>query len=146
MGEFAARFFAIRVSGRAAAATTVVRVLFGVFFALFGLLKFVDHEFELAEFVRYGFPDSGLIVYLVGLLELGAGLMLVLGLGTRLAATGLAVVMAGAILTAGVRVGGWFHLGVAPTALAAMLYLLWARPGSRALDTRLRERVGAARR
>ncbi|WP_051581014.1 DoxX family protein [Pseudonocardia acaciae] len=134
-------FVASRVSGGAAAATAVIRVLFGLFFVFFGLLKFIAHELELAEFVRYGFPDSGLVVYLVGLLEMGAGLMLVLGLGTRLAAAGLAVVMAGAILTAGVRVGGWFHLGVAPTALAAMLYLLWAGAGSRALDGRLAGRA-----
>lgn len=138
------RFFASRVSGRVAAATTVLRVLVGAFFLLFGLLKFTQHESEMAEFVRFGFPDPSLIVYLVGLLELGAGLMLVLGIGTRLAAFGLAVNMAGAILTAGTHVGGPFHLGVAPTVLAVMLYLLWAGSGGRAFDTRLAARAEAA--
>lgn len=129
-------FFANRVTGRAAAATAALRVFSGIFFVFFGILKFTMHEFELSEFILYGLPDSSLIVYLVGLLEVVAGLMLVAGAGTRLAALGLAIVMAGAILTAGVRVGGWFHLGVAPTMLVAMLYLLWAGPGSRALDAR----------
>jgi putative oxidoreductase len=76
-------------------------------------------------------------VHLVGLLEVAAGLMLVVGLATRLAALGLAVVMAGAILTAGLTVGGPFHLGLAPALLAANVYLLVAGPGSLALDRRL---------
>jgi putative oxidoreductase len=73
-------------------------------------------------------------VNLVGLVEVVAGAMLVLGLGTRLAALGLAVVMAGAILTAGLTVGGPFHLGLAPALLAANIWLLVAGPGSPAVD------------
>lgn len=38
--------------------------------------------------------------------------------------------------TAGVRAGGWFHLGVAAAMLVAVPYLLRAGPGSRALDAR----------
>lgn len=135
-------FFASRVSGRAGVATAVVRVLAGLIFVLLSLPKFFLHDFELAEFVRFGFPYSSLIVYLVGLLELGAGLMLMVGLGTRLAALGLAVNMIGAISTAGVQVGGPFHLGLAPALLFAMLFLLWAGPGAAALD----QRLAAARR
>jgi putative oxidoreductase len=133
--------FDTRVTAWAAKVTAGIRVFTGLFFVVFALPKFLLHELELAEFVRYGFPDSSLIVYLVGLLELTAGVMLVLGAATRLAAAGLAVVMAGAILTAGVRVGGPFHLGVAPTMLAVTLYLLWAGSGSVALDQSLRRRV-----
>lgn len=137
MGSLTTSFFTSRVSGAAATVTAVIRVFAGLFFVLFALPKFLLHEFELAEFIKFGFPDSSLIVYLVGLLELVAGLMLVLGVGTRLAAAGLAVVMAGAILTAGLRVGGPFHLSVAPTLLVMMIYLLWAGSGARAMDTRL---------
>ena len=126
-----------RVSGRAAVATATVRILSGIFFMFFGLLKFVAHGFELAEFQRYGLPDSSLLVYLVGVLELGAGVMLVAGTGTRLAALALAGNMAGAILTAGVQVGGPFHLGVAPALLVAMAFLVWSGPGRAAVDHRL---------
>lgn len=126
-----------RVSNRAATATAGLRIFVGLVFLLFGALKFVFVDFELAEFVKFGFPESAVLVYLVGLLEVGAGLMLLLGLGTRLAAAALAIVMAGAILSAGLTVGGPFHLGVAPVLLIANLYLLWAGSGSRALDTRL---------
>ncbi len=48
--------------------------------------------------------------------------------------------MVGAISTAGVKVGGAFHLGVAPTLLAIMLFLVWAGSGPAALDQRLLER------
>ncbi|MEJ2862141.1 DoxX family protein [Actinomycetospora flava] len=130
----AGRFFGTRVQGRAAAATTALRIVTGLVFVLFSLPKFLRHEDELNEFVRFGLPDSSPIVYLVGTLELGAGLMLVLGLATRLAALGLALNMAGAIATAGVQVGGPFHLGVAPTLLLATLYLLWAGSGAAAID------------
>ena len=47
--------------------------------------------------------------------------MLVLGLLTRLAAAALAVNMAGAVLTAGITVGGPIHLGVAPALLVSTL-------------------------
>lgn len=126
-----------RVTGRAAVATAVVRIFAGLVFFLFGLPKFLLHDFELAEFVSYGFPDSSLIVYLVGLLEIVGGLALMVGFLTRLAALGLGVNMIGAIATAGVQVGGWFHLGVAPALLVAMLYLLWAGGGAAAVDRRL---------
>jgi putative oxidoreductase len=126
-----------RVTGRAARVTAGLRIFVGVVFVFFGGLKFLITQFEVAEFVRFGFPESALVVQLVGLLEVAAGLMLVVGLATRLAALGLAVVMAGAILTAGLSVGGPFHLGLAPALLAANLYLLVAGPGSLALDRRL---------
>jgi putative oxidoreductase len=137
------RFLGTRVDGRAAAVTAGIRILVGLAFVFFGSVKFVLTDYEVSEFVTYGLPESTVIVYLVGLLEVGAGLMLLLGAGTRLAAAGLAIVMAGAILTAGRKVGGPFHLGVAPVLLAGNLYLLWAGSGSHALDRRLAAAAGA---
>lgn len=135
------RFLSSRVHGRAAAVTAGIRVCTGLAFVFFGTVKFLITQYEVTEFVKFGFPDSAVLVYLVGLLEVGAGLMVLLGLGTRLASLALAIVMAGAILTAGLTVGGPFHLGVAPALLAASLYLLWAGSGSRAFDQRLAVRV-----
>ncbi len=129
--------FSTRVSGRAGRVTAGVRIVAGVVFLLFAIPKFAFHDLELAEFLRYGFPASSAVVYLVGLLELGAGLMLVLGLVTRVAAVAMAVNMAGAILTAGIHVGGPIHLGLAPALLVAMLVLLRVGPGAAALDGRL---------
>jgi len=53
--------------------------------------------------------------------------------------------MIGAIATAGRVEGGSFHLGVAPTLLVAMLFLLWAGPGLLAFDNRLLARVSSAK-
>jgi len=49
--------------------------------------------------------------------------------------------MAGAITTAGRIEGGPVHLLLAPTLLAAMLFLLWAGPGLRSLDARTLRRT-----
>ena len=126
-----------RVTGRAARVTAGIRIVVGVAFVFFGVVKFLITEFEVAEFVRFGFPESALVVQAVGLVEVVAGVLLVVGLGTRLAAFALAVVMAGAVLTAGLTVGGPFHLGLAPALLVANLWLLVAGSGSAALDRRL---------
>lgn len=64
------------------------------------------------------------------------GTLLVIGLLTRLAAALLAVNLVVAIATAGVMEGGAFHLGVGPSLLVAMLFLLWAGGGARSLDRR----------
>lgn len=132
-----AEFFRNRLTGRPATLTALARVLAGVAFLLFGILKFARHDAEVAEFVRYGFTEPGVIVVLVGVLEVVGGLMLVAGLGTRLAALGLAVDMIGAILTAGLAVGGPIHLGLTVVLLVVMLVLLWAGPGAASVDGRL---------
>jgi putative oxidoreductase len=138
-GPFRTRKQAISrlLDSRAGVATAVVRMLTGLVFVVFSLPKFLLHEFELAEFVRFGLPESSLLVYLVGLLELGGGVMLLAGFLTRLAAAALAANMVGAIAAAGVVVGGPIHLGLAPALLVAMVYLLWAGSGPAAVDRRL---------
>jgi putative oxidoreductase len=124
-------------SGRAAWAATAIRVTAGVLFVLFSAGKFVDHAHEAADFRRYGVPVPNVAVYAVGALELTAGVLLVLGLLTRPAALALAANLVGAIATAGRVEGGSFNLGVAPAMLVTMLVIVWAGPGSLALDERL---------
>jgi uncharacterized membrane protein YphA (DoxX/SURF4 family) len=142
MTSFAARVFEPRTHGAAAWATTAVRVLTGALFVSFSLGKFVDHAQETVDFERYGIPAPEVATYLVGTLELVCGALLVVGLLTRPAAFLLACNMVGAIATAGRVDGGSFHLGVAPTLLVAMLFLIWAGPGQLALDRTLRPRSG----
>jgi len=70
-----------------------------------------------------------------------------LGLFVRPFAFLLACNMIGAIITAGRIEGGPVHLLLAPTLLAATLFLLWAGGGPASLDGRLASRrTGAARR
>jgi len=54
--------FRTRVSGRPARITAVVRIVAGVVFVLFGVVKFIVPEYELAEFIRVGFPNLVAIV------------------------------------------------------------------------------------
>ena len=51
--------------------------------------------------------------------------------------------LVGAIATAGRVDGGSFHLGVGPTMLVAMLFLVWAGPGVLAVDRMLLLRAAA---
>lgn len=143
MTRLLAGLFRSRLSGRAALAGTVARVLAGVVFVVVSLGKFTRHDSYIEEFVSYGLPGSSLLVYLVGLLELGGGLALVAGFLTRLAALGLALNMVGAVATAGVQVGGPIHLGLAPTLALVMVFLLWAGPGPYSVDARLFGRTRA---
>ena len=120
----------------------VVRTAAGAVFVGFSFGKFVRHQAEQAAFDRYGVPFSDAATYLIGSLELAGGLALVVGLLVRPFALALACNMTGAIATAGRIDGGPVHLLLAPTLLAAMLFLLWAGPGSPALDRRLGRRGG----
>jgi putative oxidoreductase len=133
--------FGARTHGAGAWATAVVRVVTGVLFVTFSLGKFVDHAQESTDFDRYGVPAPEVATYLVGTLELLGGILLVIGLLTRPAAALLALNLVGAIATAGRVDGGSFHLGVAPTMLVAMLFLVWAGSGCLAVDRTLRQRV-----
>jgi uncharacterized membrane protein YphA (DoxX/SURF4 family) len=141
MSSFAARLVEPRTHGAAAWATTIVRVVTGALFVTFSLGKFVDHMQESADFDRYGIPAPDVATYFVGTLELVCGALLLVGLFTRPAAFLLACDMVGAIATAGRVEGGSFHLGVAPTLLVAMLFLVWAGPGRLAVDRTLQVRL-----
>jgi putative oxidoreductase len=114
-----------------------VRIATGVLFITFSIGKFADHAKEAADFDRYGVPFPDVAVYLSGTIELVCGVLLILGLLTRIAAALLAVNLVVAIATAGRVEGGSFHLGVGPAMLLAMLFLVWAGAGALALDRRL---------
>jgi putative oxidoreductase len=115
----------------------VARLVAGAIFLGFSVGKFIRHGAESAALDRYGLPYPDAFTYGVGAVELVGGAMLVLGLGTRIAALALACDMAGAITTAGRIEGGPVHLVLAPTLLVMMLLVLWIGPGARSFDRRL---------
>lgn len=121
-------------SGDAATAALVARVVAGVVFVAFGIGKFTHYDQELASFEEYGLPAPEATVYAIGVLEVVGGLMLLLGIGTRVAALLLAGNMAVAIVVSGIALGEWISLTIAPTMLLLCLFLLYVGPGRRALD------------
>jgi putative oxidoreductase len=136
--ELTELLFGTRGGPRAALPAFAIRIVSGAIFVVFGIYKFTDHGHETESFETYGLPSPSLFAYAIGVLEVGAGLLLILGLLTRPAALALAGDMVGAIVTAGRVEGGAINLGLAPALLAGMLVLLWIGPGRWALDGRLR--------
>ena len=115
-----------------------LRWLAGAVFVVFGVGKFTAHGHEVESFESYGLPAPDAFVYTVGTLEIVGGVLLLTGLLTRLVALALAGNMVGAIVASGIGEGEVVpSLTLAPALLAAMLFLLWVGPGSRALDGKL---------
>jgi len=124
-------------AGGVARAAFVLRVATGGIFAAFGVNKFTNHGSEVHSFGTYGLPSPDSFVYFIGVIETVGGVLLIIGLATKLAALVLSGDMVGAIASAGVKEGGVLNLGLAPALLATMLFLLWAGSGPAALDRRL---------
>jgi putative oxidoreductase len=116
----------------------VLRVTAGAILIGFGQSKFAHHAKEARAFDRYGLPVPEVFTYAIGSVELVGGLLLVLGLATRLVALALAGNMVGAIATGGRVDGGFVNLGLAPMLLVVMVYLVWAGAGRLSVDERLR--------
>ena len=142
MIDRALRLLLTPASGWAAVTATVVRLAAGAVFLGFGQSKFVHHARELRAFDRYGLPAPELFTYAIGSVELVGGVLLVLGLATRLVALALAGNMIGAIATGGRVDGGFVNLVLAPLLLLGMGFLVWAGAGRWSLDEVLARRRG----
>jgi putative oxidoreductase len=140
MGTLATEFFRNRVTGRPSSISTVCRVLAGIVFLMTGYLKLSDLRATQQGLVAAGFPDTIVISLLLGLLEFVGALMLLAGLGTRLAALGLGIVMIGANIANALMFPAMLPLTL--VLLVFMIYLLWAGPGAFAVDNRLSQRLG----
>ena len=133
---------ATRVEGRrGAAAVALARVAAGAVFVIFGIGKLSQHASEVESFRTYGLPSPDAFVYAIGVLEIVGGLMLIAGLGTRLAALALAGDMVGAIVVSGIEEGEIVSLTLAPAQLVTMLALLWTGPGARSADAAIARRL-----
>jgi putative oxidoreductase len=122
-----------------------IRVSAGIIFLFFGLAKFASHAAEVASFRHYPLPAPGALVYLVGVVEVGGGLLLVIGLLTRPAAMALAADMIGAIAVSGLARWEVISLTLAPLLLAAMISLIRLGAGARSLDRRMAANLSRGR-
>jgi putative oxidoreductase len=81
-------------------ATVLIRLMVGLVFLSEGILKFLQpSSLGPGRFEAIGFPMPGVLAYFVGGVEIGFGLLLVLGLLTRLAGLVLALNISVAILS-----------------------------------------------
>lgn len=93
-----------------------------VFFASGGA-KVIGLEFEIDAFTRWGYPLW--FMYLVGIIEVGGAILLLVPRLTALVAGGLAVFMLGAVATHVVH-AEWGMLVVATTILLLAAWRAWA--------------------
>jgi putative oxidoreductase len=118
------------------AVRALARVAAGIVFLVFGIGKFSQHASEVDSFEKYGLPSPDAFVYAIGVLEIGGGLLLVIGLLTRITALAMAGDMVGAIVFSGIKEGEPISLTLAPALLLVMLVLMRFGPGRPSLDER----------
>jgi putative oxidoreductase len=131
--------------GRPLWGTLALRVALAAVFIPVGLGKFVNHDAYVERFERWGFGAlAGEAALAVGVLEVGCGLMLLLGLLPRAAALALAANMVGALLTAG-RIDGGRDIWLPLVLIAALAVVVVWGGGRWALTPRAlrRGRLGS---
>ncbi len=124
----------------------LVRIAAGLIFFTQGILKFIDPSMGVVRFTRIGFPHPYFTAYFVGTFEVVCGLLLLLGLWTRLASIPLLIVITTAIATTKVpelfraNQGFWYMVGDGRTDLAmfcCLVFLILVGGGRWSLDARL---------
>ena len=91
---------ATQTSGSASAAILAGRILLAAMFVLAGFAKLTDIAGTAGWFGSIGLPAPSILAVLAGLLELVAGLAIVVGFQTRIAALALAAFTVAATLVA----------------------------------------------
>lgn len=127
------------------AAIIFVRLLIGGVFLSEGIQKFLYPDaLGVGRFVKIGIPAPAAMAPFVGVVEIGCGLLLIVGLLTRLAAIPLVVDMLVAIATTKipllVKSGFWAMAHEARTDYAMLLgciFLLLVGSGRLSLDARV---------
>jgi len=124
----------------------LVRTAVGLIFFTQGVLKYIDPNMGVVRFTRIGFSNPYFTAHLVGSVEIFCGLLLLLGLGTRVASFPLLIVIITAIATTKIpelfraNQGFWYMVSDARTdfaMLCCLIFLILTGGGSWSLDARL---------
>ena len=127
-----------------------IRLAVGLIFFTQGILKYIDPHLGVLRFARIGFPLPGFTAYFVGAFEITCGLLVLVGLFTRVACIPLLVVILTAIATTKIPElfhagqGFWFMVSDARTDFAmamSLVFLLLAGGGGLSLDLPLAMRA-----
>jgi putative oxidoreductase len=120
-----------------------IRMAVGLIFFSQGVLKYVDANLGVNRFTRIGFPHPGFTAHFVGAFEIVCGLLVLIGLFTRLAAVPLLIIICTAIATTKIpelsHSGQGFRFMVSDARtdfamLMSLLFLLMAGGGRWAVD------------
>ena len=123
----------------------LVRIAVGLIFFTQGILKYIDPNMGVVRFTRIGFPHPYFTAHFVGTFEALCGLLVLLGLWTRLVSIPLLIVITTAIATTKVpelfraNQGFWYMVSDARTDFAmfcCLLLLVSVGGGSWSLDAR----------
>ncbi len=124
----------------------LVRIAVGLIFLTQGILKYIDPNMGVVRFTRIGFPHPYFTAHLVGTFEVLCGLLVLIGLWTRLASIPLLVVITTAIASTKVpellraNQGSWYMVSDARTDFAmfcCLIFLISVGGGLWSMDTRL---------
>src|SRR5580704_7646368 len=132
-------------TGRTQAAILAIRLLVGAVFFMEGIKKFLfPDQWGAGRFAGFGIPAPYVMGPFVGAVEIVCGLLVLLGLRTRLAAVPLLCVISTAIVVTKIpilfKAGFWRMEDVGRTdysMLMGLLFLLFAGSGSLSLDARM---------
>jgi putative oxidoreductase len=126
--------------------TIFVRIVVGLIFFTQGILKYIDPHMGVLRFARIGFPTPDFTAHFVGAVEIICGLLVLVGLLTRLASIPLLIVILTAIATTKIPElfhldqGFWFMVSDARTDFAmamSLLFLIGVGGGAWSLDFRI---------
>ena len=145
---------------RASGAVVLIRLYLGLIFAGEGILKFLRPDaLGPGRFIKAGIPAGTFFAYLDGVFEIACGLLILVGLFTRLATLPMIVDMLGALGITKVpllwghaplypKEGGlwdFFHEGRLEVAmLCGSIFLLIVGAGAYSLDARMNRANAAA--
>lgn len=85
----------------------ILRLTVGAVFIYAGWMKLSDMTMVVGMFTNMGLPIPAVFAYLIAVGEFAGGIGIVLGIFTRIAALGMAIIMVGALLLVHVGMGQW---------------------------------------
>jgi len=125
---------------------TLVRLMTGLLFAVHGYQKFAGGIGGVTTlFAKLAIPFPGLMAPFIAILELVGGILLLLGVATRVVACLLAVEMLVTTLWVKMPSAGWNASDLDRMLLVACVLLVLAGPGAAALDRLWWEREDAGK-